>query len=98
MAKNKLTQVEIMIVGHGKRMSGVSEKTKKPYDFQEVSFTYEHPWYKGVRADFDSIDGEDMTRCGIPESGVQVGDRFIAWVQIDEYKNARIAGLVGYNG
>lgn len=99
MAKNnKLIQTEIEIIGHGKRMSGVSEKTKRPYDFQEVSFQYIHPWYEGVRADFDSIDGEDMSRCGVPAAGVQVGDRFMAWVQVDEYKNARIAGLVGYNG
>lgn len=40
----------ITIVGVGERKFGVS-KAGKPYDFTEVSFTYEVPGYAGVKAE-----------------------------------------------
>lgn len=94
MAKDFLTQTTVEIVGAGKRMRGFSEKTKKTYDFQEVSFTFPHNWMDGVRADTDTIQGADLDKVGCAGEGCKPGDVFDAWVQIDQYKNAKIAALV----
>lgn len=41
---------QITIVGVGDRRQGTSPKNQKPYDFTPVSFTYEMPWTKGLKA------------------------------------------------
>ena len=47
---------EITIVGVGQRMSGTSKKTGKPYDFTEISFTYEDEQTEGVKACCSLVD------------------------------------------
>lgn len=89
----KSIRTPIQIMGHGKLMRGTSEKSGKPYHFQEVSFGFTHPWMSGLRCDTDTLDGSDLIAVGC-ENGVSVGDVFDAFVTIDQYKNARIVGLI----
>ena len=91
MAKSIRTSVQIL--GVGKLMRGTSTKNGKPYHFQEVSFGFTHPWVNGMRCGHDTLDGSDLTAVGCPD-GVQVGDIFDCFVDIDSYKNARIVGLI----
>lgn len=49
----------ITIVGVGDRRQGVSAKGRK-YDFTRVSFTYEMPWTKGLRAATSNISQDAM--------------------------------------
>lgn len=94
MARDYLNQVIIEIVGCDKRLTGYSEKTKSNYDFQKVSFTFSHPHMEGVRADTTKIQGAALDKLGYNGEPVKVGDLFDAWVQVDQYENAKIAALV----
>ncbi len=47
----------MQIVGHGRHMKGTSQKNNKPYDFCEVTYTYEQNGYEGSRCDKLSIPG-----------------------------------------
>ena len=49
----------ITIVGVGDRRQGVSAKGRE-YDFTPVSFTYEMPWTKGLRAATCNISQDSM--------------------------------------
>ena len=60
----------ITIVGVGDRRQGVSAKGRE-YDFTPVSFTYEMPWTKGLRASTCNINQDAMPDY-IPSIGDQV--------------------------
>ena len=49
----------IKIVGLGDRKQGVSAKGRE-YDFTPVSFTYQMPWTKGLRAATCNINQDAM--------------------------------------
>lgn len=92
--KEYTARATLVVHGHGKFMQGVSEKTKKPYAFQEVSFAYEHPWFTGDRCDTATIQGADLAAVGCPD-GAAVGDVFEAFIMVDGYGNTKVVGLVG---
>lgn len=94
MARDFMTEVHIEVVGCGKRMTGFSEKTKKNYDFQEISFIFDHEWMDGFRADTDTVQGAALDKIGYAGEPVKPGDKLDAWVNIDQYKNAKIVALV----
>lgn len=94
MARNNFTsRVPVQILGTGKLMKGNAKNTGNPYCFQEVCFGFPHTWFDGLRTGFCSIQGADMAAVGCPD-GVHVGDTFEAFVNIDQYKNATIVGLI----
>ena len=50
-------RTKIKVVGIGNRMSGVSKKNGKAYDFLPVSFVYQDPNFNGFRAATATIGG-----------------------------------------
>lgn len=64
-----MARANINIVGFGERKKGVSEKTKKSYDFQPVSFVYDDKWTTGQKAATANISGPDVDAIG----GLYVG-------------------------
>lgn len=55
----------IKVVGIGNRMSGISKKNGKAYDFLPVSFVYEDPGFSGFRAATANIDGPMLDAAGM---------------------------------
>lgn len=51
---------QITIVGVGDRRQGTSPKTGKSYDFTPISFTYEMPWTKGLKAATANVSQDSM--------------------------------------
>ena len=47
----------VQVVGHGRHMKGTSQKNGKPYDFMEVTYTFERRGYEGSCCDKISIPG-----------------------------------------
>lgn len=82
-----MTRTTITIVGHGKRMKGVSSKTGKPYDFQSISFTYADRFTDGCKADTVTMQGPDIDAAG----GFILGEVREAVISTD--KNGNVFGL-----
>lgn len=85
MAKAYTTRTTVQILGVGKLMRGTSEKTKKDYHFQEVSFGFPHGWMEGLRCGHSSVDGASLTAVNCGETGLSVGDIFDAVVTVNEF-------------
>lgn len=58
-------RTKIKVVGIGNRMSGVSKKNGKAYDFLPVSFVYQDPNFNGFRAATANIDGPMLDAVGM---------------------------------
>ncbi len=58
-------RTKIKVVGIGNRMSGVSKKNGKAYDFLPVSFVYEDQNFQGFRAATANIDGPMLDAAGM---------------------------------
>lgn len=58
-------RTKIKVVGIGNRMSGVSKKNGKAYDFLPVSFVYQDPNFNGFRAATANIDGSMLDAAGM---------------------------------
>ncbi len=73
----------INIVGVGKRMTGVSKKNGRPYDFIPVCFTVDHPQFQGLRACYANVDSA-LLASYVPA----VGDCVEAFLQENFKKNS----------
>ena len=62
----------ITVVGLGQRKQGISDKTKKPYDFQNVSFTYPDAYTTGESAATSLVGGPDIDAVG----GLRIGQQY----------------------
>ena len=56
----------VQVLGVGQRKSGISKRTRQPYDFTEVSFGFPDPGFDGLRCETVSVDS------------VLLGDRSLA--------------------
>lgn len=59
-----MPRTTIKVTGVQERRSGISDKTKKPYDFQSVSFVYDEPHTAGQAAATALINGPDIDAIG----------------------------------
>lgn len=73
----------ITIVGVGDRRQGTS-KTGKGYDFTPVSFTYEMPWTRGLKAATCNINQDCM-----PDYTPSLGDVVEAVIR-EDYKSGQV--------
>lgn len=80
-------RVTFEIAGVGKRMSGVSKKNNKPYDFTPVSLLYEAPDFTGRAAVTLNLNAELVAE--IKE--FYVGGIFEAIVYFDAYRRMNLA-------
>ena len=73
----------IKIVGVGDRRQGVSAKGRE-YDFTPVSFTYDMPWTKGLRAATCNISQDSM-----PDYTPAIGDE-VEVVMREDYRTGAV--------
>lgn len=81
-----MIKTTITVVGTGNRMKGTSSKNNKPYDFQDIAFTYTDPWITGVKAATVGMKGPDIDAKG----GIFVGDVYEAVIS---ERNGYISGI-----
>ena len=72
-------RTKIKVVGIGNRMSGVSKKNGKAYDFLPVSFVYEDQNFHGFRAATANIDGPMLDAAGMVKVDEQREIFFHTW-------------------
>lgn len=81
----------IEITGLGNRMQGVSEKTKKPYDFQTVCFLFADKFITGMNAGNTILDGAVID--SIP-GGLMVGNTYDAVVETGKNGFVKIHAII----
>lgn len=81
----------IEIVGLGNRMKGVSEKTKKPYDFQTVSFLFPDKFTTGMNAGTNTLDGSVLD--AIP-GGLTIGNTYDAVIETGRNNFVKIHAIL----
>ena len=74
---------EITIVGIGDRRQGTSAKGRN-YDFTPISFTYEDPWTRGLKAATSKVDQDCM-----PDYTPAIGDTVEA-VMREDYRSGAV--------
>ena len=79
--------VTFEIAGIGKRMSGVSKKNNKPYDFTPVSLLYESPDFTGRAGVTLNVNAEQVAVI----KDFFVGGTFEAVVYFDAYRRMNLA-------
>lgn len=79
-------RVTFEIVGIGKRMSGVSKKNNRPYDFTPVSLLYESLGFTGSAAVTLNLNAEQVA--GIKD--FCVGGTFEAVIYFDAYRRMNV--------
>lgn len=80
-------RVTFEIVGIGKRMSGVSKKNNKPYDFIPVSLLYESPGFTGRAGVTLNLNAEQVAAI----KDFCVGGIFDAVVYFDSFRRMNLA-------
>ena len=55
-----MARVKARVIGLGERRKGVSTKTNRPYDFQEIVFAFEDSRFKGLNAFTAPVNGTDL--------------------------------------
>lgn len=67
-----MARVKAKIIGKGQRRQGVSAKTNRAYDFQDIVFAFEDSRVEGLNAFSAPVSGVDIDALGNVENGVFV--------------------------
>ena len=81
----------IEIVGLGKRMTGTSSKTGRPYDFQSVSFLFADKYITGMAAGTTALDGAALD--AIP-GGLMIGNTYEAVIETGKNNFVKIHAIL----